>query len=118
MLKANWLPQGAPDLIWEALAGDWNVWGRSGLEAVTFTSWQHGPWGCHLHITLHHPGAQPHSGKATTLTRRLVGSTGEGQAAAVGGQLSSTSHPPAPVSSARQTHGSAGGGGETLSSLQ
>lgn len=87
MLQANWLSQGAPDLIWEAPAGDLNVWDHRGLEAVTFTSWQHGPWGCHLHITLHHPKVQPHSGNATTFTR-LEGSIGEGQVAAVVG----TSH--------------------------
>lgn len=118
MLKVNWLPQGTPDLIWDAPAGDWGVWDHSGLEAATFTSWQHGPWGCHLHITPHTLELCPILGMPQFLQGGWRGALVKNRQLMWWGQLSSASHPPEPVSSARQTHGSAGGGGETLSSLQ
>ena len=75
MLKASWPPQGTPDLIWGALASDWNAWDHSGLGAATShcTSWQHGPWGGHLHVTLCHPGVQPCAGNGTSPSCQAVG---------------------------------------------
>lgn len=75
MLKTSWLLQGAPDLIWGVLAGDWSAWEYSGLGAATshHTSWQHGLWGGHLHVTRHHPGIQPCAGNGPSPSCEAVG---------------------------------------------
>lgn len=75
MLKASWLPQGAPGLIWGALAGDWSAWDHDVLGAATshHISWHHGPWGGHLHVTPHRPGVQPCAGNGTSPPCKAVG---------------------------------------------